>query len=118
MHGGSRRKKVSICGEIWQENGNEIPATQCRREKRRGHPEATGVERCGRWRGSLGGTAYGNAFLLEFTLDSVPGNPLGRLHMSQWMYLQPDGVTMINRATLTKAGVIVTQITEQFRKEL
>ena len=64
------------------------------------------------------GTAYGNAFHLDFTLDAVPGNPLGRLHMSQWMYLQPDGVTMINRATLTKAGVIVTQITEQFRKDL
>ncbi len=64
------------------------------------------------------GTAYGNVFHMEFTLDALPGNPLGHLHMSQWMYLQPDGVTMINRGTLTKAGVIVTQITEQFRKDL
>ena len=63
------------------------------------------------------GTAYGNVCHLEFTLDAIPGNPLGRLHMSQWMYLQPDGVTMVNRDTLTKAGIIVAQITEQFRKE-
>lgn len=63
------------------------------------------------------GTAYGNVFHLDFTLDAFPGNPFGHLHMSQWMYLQPDGVTMINRGTLTKAGLIVTQITEQFRKD-
>ena len=27
-----------------------------------------------------------------------------------------DGVTMINRATVTKAGVVITEITEHFRK--
>lgn len=63
------------------------------------------------------GTAYGNAFHLEFTLDAFPGNPFGHLHMSQWMYLQPDGRTMVNRDTLTKAGVIVSYITEQFTKD-
>ena len=61
--------------------------------------------------------ARGNAFHLGFTLDALPGNPLGHLHMSQWMYLQPDGVTMVNRDTLSKAGVIVAMVTEQFRKE-
>jgi hypothetical protein len=63
------------------------------------------------------GEAYGNVFHLDFTLDAAPGNPLGRVHMSQWMYLQPDGVTLVNRDTLTKAGVILTEITEQFRKD-
>lgn len=67
--------------------------------------------------GTASGVAYGNVFHLDFTLDALPGNPLGRVHMSQWMYLQPDGVTMVNRDTLTKAGVIVTEITEQFRKD-
>lgn len=67
--------------------------------------------------GGARGEARGNALHLEFTLDAWPGNPLGRLHMSQWMYLQRDGVTLINRDTLTKAGVIVTEITEQFRKD-
>lgn len=63
------------------------------------------------------GTAHGNVFYLEFTLDALPGNPLGHLRMSQWMYLLPDCVTLLNRATLTKAGIIVTEVTEQFRKD-
>ncbi len=63
------------------------------------------------------GEARGNVFHLDFTLDALPGNSLGHLHMSQWMYLQPDGATMINRATLSKAGVTVAMITEQFRKD-
>ena len=63
------------------------------------------------------GVAYGNAFHLDFTIDALPGNPLGHLHMSQWMYLQDDGVTMVNRDTLTKAGVIVAQLTEHFHKD-
>ena len=33
------------------------------------------------------------------------------------MYLQPDGVTMVNRDTLTKAGLIIAEITEQFHKD-
>jgi hypothetical protein len=77
------------------------------------HYTATGTGIVGIARGA----AYGNAFHLEFTLDAAPGNPLGHLHMSQWMYLQSDGVTMVNRDTLTKAGIIVTEITEQFRKD-
>lgn len=67
--------------------------------------------------GTARGEAYGNTFHLDFTLDALPGNPLGHVHMSQWMYLQPDGVTLVNRDTLTKAGVIITEITEQFRKD-
>jgi len=63
------------------------------------------------------GEARGNVFHLEFTIDVLPGNPLGHLHMSQWMYLQADGVTMVNRDTLSKGGVIVAMITEQFRKD-
>jgi hypothetical protein len=63
------------------------------------------------------GTAYGNVFHLDFTLDAIPGNPLGHVHMSQWMYLQPDGKTLVNRDTLTEAGVIVTEITESFVKD-
>ena len=77
------------------------------------HYSATGTGIVGTARGE----ARGNAFHLEFTMDALPGNPLGHVHMSQWMYLQVDGVTMINRATVTKAGVIITEITEQFRKD-
>jgi hypothetical protein len=63
------------------------------------------------------GTASGNVFHLDFTLDALPGNPLGHLHMSQWMYLQAGGVTLVNRDTLTKLGLIISEITEQFRKD-
>jgi Protein of unknown function (DUF3833) len=67
--------------------------------------------------GTARGTAYGNVFHLDFTLDAAPGNPLAHVHMSQWMYLQPDGVMLVNRDTLTKAGIIITEITELFRKD-
>jgi hypothetical protein len=63
------------------------------------------------------GEAHGNAFHLEFTIDAAPGNPLAHLHMSQWMYLQSDGITMVNRDTLSKAGIIIAEITEQFHKD-
>lgn len=77
------------------------------------HYTATGTGIVGEARAE----AYGNVFHLDFTLDLSPGNPLLRVHMSQWMYLQPDGRTMINRDTLTKAGVVVAHITEQFTKD-
>jgi hypothetical protein len=62
------------------------------------------------------GEAYGNVFHLGFTLDVAPGNPLLNVHMSQWMYLQPGGRTMINRDVLSKGAVVVAHITEQFTK--
>lgn len=77
------------------------------------HYSATGTGIVGTARGE----AYGNAFHLEFTLALASGNPLLRVHMSQWMYLQRDGRTMINCDTLTKAGVVVARITEQFTKD-
>lgn len=77
------------------------------------HYSATGTGIIGTARGEVSG----NVFHLEFTLDALPGNPLGHAHMSQWMYLQPDGMTMVNRDTITKVGVIITHITEQFQKD-
>lgn len=67
--------------------------------------------------GTAHGEAWGNAFHLDFTMAVLGGNPLGHIRMSQWMYLQEDGITMINRATATKAGVILAVVTEQFRKD-
>jgi hypothetical protein len=37
--------------------------------------------------------------------------------MSQRMYLQPDGKTMVNHSTIRKFGIVVAQVTEQFRKQ-
>ena len=36
--------------------------------------------------------------------------------MSQFMYVMPDGKTMIIRSVLRKFGIVIVQITEQFVK--
>ena len=66
--------------------------------------------------GTAHGETAGNTFHLEFTLDALPGNPLGHARMVQWLYLQRDGVTLINRGVISKAGVTLAEVTEQFRK--
>lgn len=63
------------------------------------------------------GEARGNVFHWSFTLALAPGNPLANVRMSQWMYLQPDGRTLLNHSTIRKFGIVVAQVTEQFRKE-
>ncbi len=35
--------------------------------------------------------------------------------MTQHMYLQPDGRTMINRDTIRKFGIAIAGVTEEFR---
>lgn len=67
--------------------------------------------------GSARGEAYGNVFHWSFRLALSPGNPLGNVRMTQWMYLQPDGKTMINHTTIRKFGIVVAQVTEQFRRD-
>lgn len=66
--------------------------------------------------GTIRGESYGNAFHWSFTLALSPGNPFGNVRMSQWMYLQPDGRTMINHTTIRKFGVVVAQVSEQFAR--
>ena len=75
--------------------------------------EATGTDIVGLARGE----AYGNTFRLEWTLATDPGNSLKNVSMKQWMYLQPDGRTMLNRTTISKLGVILVELTEWFHKE-
>ena len=76
------------------------------------HYEATANDIVGVARGE----AYGNVFHWTFTLALSPGNPLANVRMSQWMYLQPDGQTMVNHTTIRKFGFVVAQVTEQFRR--
>ena len=77
-----------------------------------GRYEATGTGIVGTAQGQV----TGNALHLSFTLDALPGNPLGHVHMSQWLYLQKNGRTLINRAILKKGGVVIGEITEHFQK--
>ena len=67
--------------------------------------------------GTATGEAYGNAFRWEYTVALQPGNPLYDVLLKQWMYLQADGRSMVNRATIRKLGVEVAQVTEYFRHE-
>jgi len=67
--------------------------------------------------GTVHGEAYGNVFHWSFTVALSPGNPLTNVEMSQWMYLEPDGHTMVNHSTIRKFGIVVAQVTEQFRRE-
>ncbi len=66
--------------------------------------------------GTAHGEAYGNVFHWSFTLALSSGNPLANVGMTQWMYLQPDGRTMINHSVIRKFGFVVAQVTEQFRR--
>jgi hypothetical protein len=63
------------------------------------------------------GESRGNAFVWSFTLATKPGHPLFNVRMTQHMYLQPDGRTMINRDTIRKFGFLLAEVTEEFRKE-
>jgi hypothetical protein len=76
------------------------------------HYEATANDIAGR----VQGEAYGNVFHWSFTLVLSPGNPFANVRVSQWMYLQPDGKTMVNHSTIRKFGIVVAQVTEQFRQ--
>ncbi|MEP6810600.1 MAG: DUF3833 family protein [Chthoniobacterales bacterium] len=76
------------------------------------HFEATANDMVGTARGE----AFGNVFHWSFTLALSPGNPLGNIGMSQWMYLQPDGRTLLNHSTIRKFGIVVAQVTEEFRQ--
>jgi hypothetical protein len=64
--------------------------------------------------GMARGESHGNAFRFSYTLALQPGNPLAHVRMTHWMYLQPDGRTMLNRVTVRKAGFVVAQISEVF----
>ena len=65
--------------------------------------------------GVVRGETQGNMFAWSFTLVLKPGNPLFNIRMTQYLYLHPDGKTMINRDTASKFGVFVAGVTEEFR---
>ncbi len=66
--------------------------------------------------GSGTGEAYGNAFHWEYTVALKPGNPLFNVRLRQWMYLQPDGRTVLNRGSVNSFGFEVAQVAESFQR--
>ena len=62
--------------------------------------------------GPVHGEAYGNLFHLTYPMASPPG---GR--MEQWLYLQPDGRTVVNEATVSLLGVTAAHLSERITHE-
>ena len=62
--------------------------------------------------GPVEGEAYGDLFHLSYRMASPAG---GR--MEQWMYLQPDGRTVVNEATVSLLGVVVARLSERITQE-
>ena len=61
--------------------------------------------------GAVAGEAYGELFHLRYPLRGVP---FGR--MEQWLYLQPDGRTVVNIAVASVAGVPVRRLSERISR--
>jgi hypothetical protein len=77
------------------------------------HFEATANDIVGKARGRM----TDKTFSWSFTLATKPGHPLFNVRMTQHMYFQPDGRTMVNRSMIRKCGFLIGSVTEQFRRE-
>lgn len=59
--------------------------------------------------GPIEGAVRGNLLHLNYKMK-------GGAHAHQWIYLQPDGRTALNRMTITMFGVTVARLDETIRK--
>ncbi len=59
--------------------------------------------------GEVTGEAYGTLFHLRYPYKSVA-------RMEQWLYLQPDGRTVLNEGTVTVAGLVVARLSERISR--
>ena len=64
--------------------------------------------------GTAKGERSGRVFHWHWTLATRPGQSWRDVDFEQWMYLM-DGGTMVNRTAVRKAGILLAQVTEQFR---
>lgn len=62
------------------------------------------------------GAAYGNALNWRYVLKLPIGERTWRIHFDDWMFLHSDDILM-NRATLTKFGIRVGEVTLFFRRQ-
>ena len=66
--------------------------------------------------GTAHGLLYGNQFSWTFRHTLINRKFIRHVRMSQYMYLMPDGQTLIIRSIIRKFGFKLAQITEQFQK--
>ncbi len=62
------------------------------------------------------GESYGNALNWRYDFALKVGDSVWNVHFDDWMFLQGDGV-MINRASVSKFGIELGQVTIAFRKD-
>lgn len=61
--------------------------------------------------GPVEGEAYGNLFHLRYPMRSPTGGA-----MEQWLYLQPDGITVLNEARVSVWGFTVARVSERISR--
>lgn len=65
--------------------------------------------------GTANGRADRNTFHMDYDIALEFGARRLTVHFSDWMFLQPDG-TLLNRADVTKFGILIGQVTCAFRR--
>ena len=65
--------------------------------------------------GIADGTAYGNALNWQYKFALRVGDSTLTVHFDDWLYLQDDRV-LINRAEVTKFGLLIGEVTLLFHK--
>jgi hypothetical protein len=65
--------------------------------------------------GEARGKVDGATFQFAYTVALKPGSPLFHVRLDQTMTLQRDG-TVENRATIRKLGIVLSRVTERFRR--
>ncbi len=104
---------VYIEQDLLPENGKTNHRSWQLRQIDLNHVEATASDISGKARGEL----YGNYFTWTFRLKLENRGLIKHVRMSQYMYLMPDGETLMIRSVIRKFGFIVTEISEVFKKE-
>jgi hypothetical protein len=64
--------------------------------------------------GQADGISAGRVFHWRWVLALSPGDPLKNVVMDQWMYLM-DGGSMMNRTTISKLGITLAEVSEEFQ---
>ncbi|MEO7264371.1 MAG: DUF3833 family protein [Ferruginibacter sp.] len=104
---------LSIEQDLYPENENQNHRSFNLKLTDSHHVEGTGSDIAGTARGEL----YGNYFTWSFRLKIAGKGLVKHVNMTQYMYLIPDGKTLIIRSVVRKFGIIVKQITEPFDKD-
>jgi hypothetical protein len=90
-------------------NGSDTVRHWHMRRLGNGQYEATANDMVGSSRGS----PSGRTLHWTWTLAAKPGNCLFNVTMDQWMYLADNG-TLMNRTIISKFGVRLVEVSEQF----